>query len=66
MKNKTTAILLAIFLGYLGVDRFYLGYTGLGIVKILTLGGVGIWWLVDIIRLATGSYKPADGSDWAA
>ena len=61
-KNKTTAILLSFFLGGLGVDRFYLGYTGLGILKLLTLGGLGIWALIDFIRIITGSLKPKDGN----
>lgn len=65
MKNKTTAILLSFFLGCLGVDRFYLGYTGMGILKLLTAGCCGILALIDFIRLLTGSLKPADGSDWA-
>ena len=49
MKSKTTAIILSILLGELGVDRFYLGYTGLGILKLITAGGFGIWWLIDLI-----------------
>lgn len=57
------ALLLSIFLGSLGVDRFYLGYTGLGIAKLLTLGGCGIWGIIDIILIAMGKMKDADGQD---
>lgn len=64
-KSKGTATVLAIFLGEFGIDRFYLGYTGLGILKLCTLGGFGILWIMDIIRIITGSLKPADGSDYA-
>ncbi len=63
MKSKTTAILLSFFLGIFGVDRFYLGYTGLGILKLITLGCGGIWALIDLIRIITGSLKDADGED---
>ena len=63
-KNRLTAILLSIFTGGLGIDRFYLGYTGSGIAKLLTAGGLGIWSLIDLIMICTGSLRPADGSSW--
>ena len=63
-KNKLTAILLSIFTGGLGIDRFYLGYTGLGVAKLLTCGVLGIWALIDLIMICTGSLRPADGSPW--
>lgn len=64
MKNKTTALILSILVGGLGVDRFYLGYTGIGILKLLTGGCFGILWLIDLINIATGKLKPADGSSY--
>lgn len=63
-KSKTAAILLAFFLGGLGIDRFYLGYTGMGVLKLLTGGVFGILWLIDFIRIITGGLRPRDGSDW--
>lgn len=63
MKSKTTALILSILLGGIGVDRFYLGYVGLGIVKLITGGGFGIWWLIDIILIATGKLTAQDGSE---
>lgn len=60
-KDWLVALLLSIFLGYLGVDRFYMGYVGLGILKLLTFGGCGIWWLIDVILIATGSLRDAQG-----
>lgn len=60
-KDFTTTLLLAIFLGGLGVHRFYTGHSLIGILQLLTCGGLGIWALVDIVLIATGSYKDANG-----
>jgi len=62
MKDKTTAIILSALLGGLGVDRFYLGYTGMGVLKLLTGGCFGVLWIIDIINIANGNLQPADGS----
>lgn len=56
--------MFSVLLGALGMDRFYLGHTGTAIGKLLTLGGVGIWWVVDIVLLVTGNLLPEDGSNW--
>lgn len=60
-KDWLMALLLSIFVGYFGVDRFYMGYTGLGILKLITGGGCGVWWLIDVIMIATDSLKDAKG-----
>ena len=65
MNSKLVSLLLSIFLGELGIDRFYLGFIGLGILKLLTGGGLGIWWLVDLIMIATGKMKTKDGQELA-
>ena len=61
MKNKTTTALLSFFLGGLGIDRFYLGYTGLGVLKLFTGGVFGIMWLIDFILIISGNLKPKNG-----
>jgi TM2 domain len=61
-KSHVAAILLSLFLGGLGIHRFYLGYTWQGVVQLLTLGGLGIWALIDIIRIIIKDLEPKDGS----
>jgi len=61
-KRILPAFLLCFFLGFLGVHRFYVGKIGSGIAQLLTFGGLGIWALVDLIILATGSFTDGDGN----
>jgi len=60
-KEYIIALLFSIFLGYFGIDRFYMGQVGIGIGKLLTLGGCGIWYLIDIILIATRSSNDSTG-----
>ncbi|WP_208977358.1 MULTISPECIES: TM2 domain-containing protein [Pannonibacter] len=55
------AALLCFFLGTFGIHRFYTGKIGTGILMILTLGGLGIWSLIDLIMIIVGSYKDKQG-----
>lgn len=57
-----TTLLLSVFLGMFGVDRFYLGYPGIGLLKFCTLGGMFLGQLIDIILIALQVVGPADGS----
>ena len=60
-KDWLVTLLLSIFLGSFGVDRFYLGHVGLGIGKLLTFGGCGIWYLIDVILIAVGNVTDSKG-----
>lgn len=60
-KDQLAAALFCGFLGVFGIHRFYLGYTGIGILQLITLGGLGIWALIDLIRIITGDLKPKGG-----
>jgi len=62
-KDWLTTLLLAIFLGGLGVHRFYTGHTKVGVIQLLTLGGCGIWALIDIIQIAMGNFRDAQGRE---
>jgi hypothetical protein len=60
-KEYIIALLFSIFLGYFGIDRFYMGQVGMGIGKLLTGGGCGVWWLIDVILIATRSSNDSAG-----
>lgn len=51
--NWVVTLVVSILVGSFGVDRFMMGQVGLGILKLLTLGGCGVWWLIDVILIAT-------------
>ena len=60
-KGFVPTLILAVILGGLGIHRFYVGKIGTGILMLLTLGGLGIWTLIDIIMIAVGSFKDKNG-----
>ncbi len=60
-KDWLITLLLSLFLGTLGVHRFYVGKIGTGILELITLGGCGIWALIDIIMIITGKFKDKNG-----
>ncbi|MEN9752026.1 MAG: hypothetical protein RLZZ600_1073 [Actinomycetota bacterium] len=63
-KSWITALLLCLLLplvGVFGVHRFYVGKVGTGILMLLTAGGLGIWWIIDIILIATMQFRDIQG-----
>jgi TM2 domain-containing membrane protein YozV len=60
-KGFVPALLLCFFLGGLGVHRFYVGKIGTGILMLLTLGGLGIWAIIDFVMIAVGSFTDKEG-----
>ena len=61
-KEWLVTLLLSLFIGTLGVHRFYVGKIGTGILQLITCGGCGIWVLIDLIMIITGSFKDKDGN----
>ena len=55
-------LLLSLFLGTIGIHRFYVGKIGTGILQLITLGGCGVWTLIDVIMIVTGNFKDKDGN----
>jgi len=60
-KRVLPAALLCFFVGVFGAHRFYVGKVGTGLVQLFTIGGLGIWWLIDMILILTGSFRDKDG-----
>jgi len=66
-RSRTVAFVLAFFLGVFGAHRFYVGKTGTAFLQLCTLGGLGVWWLIDVIVVGSGSFRDAEGrlvSSW--
>ena len=65
---RGVALGLAIPLGMFGAHRFYVGKVGTGVLQLVTFGGMGMWWLYDLILIASGEFRDADGrriSNWS-
>ena len=60
-KRIAVGVLLCFFLGVFGVHRFYAGRPVSGVLQLLTLGGLGVWWLIDMILWVTGSFRDGEG-----
>jgi len=60
-RQWAVAVLLSVFLGVFGIDRFYLGYTWIGVAKLVTVGGLGIWALIDCVLIAVRVVPDAEG-----
>ena len=61
-KSNTVALLLCFFLGVLGAHRFYVGKIGTGVLMLVTLGGLGIWNLIDLIIIIVQKFTDSDGN----
>lgn len=56
-RNYFIALALSVFVGEFGIDRFYMGKIGTGILKLITIGGFGVWWIIDIVLIASGHMR---------
>jgi len=60
-KSRAVALALCIPLGVFGAHRFYVGKIGTGLLQLCTFGGLGLWWLYDLITIASGEFRDVDG-----
>jgi TM2 domain-containing membrane protein YozV len=60
-KSRAVALALCIPLGVFGAHRFYVGKIGTGLLQLVTIGGLGLWWLYDLITIASGEFRDAEG-----
>ena len=60
-KSRLVAVLLCFFLGWFGAHRFYVGKIGTGILMIITFGGLGVWYVADLIMVICGVFRDKDG-----
>ena len=60
-RSRLVALLFCVWLGVFGVHRFYVGKIGTGILMLMTIGGLGIWMLIDLILIAVGSFRDKEG-----
>ena len=60
-RSRLVALLLCFFFGVFGVHRFYVGKVGTGILQLVTLGGCGIWAMIDLILIAVGTFTDKEG-----
>ena len=61
-KSNTVALLLCFFIGFLGAHRFYVGKIGTGVLQLVTLGGLGIWALIDLIIIILQKFTDGEGN----
>jgi hypothetical protein len=60
-KSRTATLLIGIFTGFVGGHRFFAGKVGTGLLMMGTLGGLGLWWIADLIMIGTGEFTDARG-----
>jgi hypothetical protein len=60
-KSRTTALILNLLTGFVGGHRFFAGKVGTGVLMVCTLGGLGLWWVYDLVLIGTGEFRDADG-----
>jgi hypothetical protein len=60
-KSRGVALALAFFLGWVGAHRFYVGKIGTGVLQLCTFGGLGVWWLIDLIMVGSGEFRDSEG-----